>query len=166
MTEAELAKLLTRNPELIVVDDGTRTVIGPIRDNGDRAQRAPAIHVNGVAKLSEHDMQKAIIEECDRRAVTNLAWAMVAACPNGQYRTGQRMEPGLRAGFPDLMVMLPRIRGNVQRYGLFLELKVKPNDLTPAQEWWLRRLRIEGYVCEVVYDDPQTAINILEWWIG
>jgi hypothetical protein len=59
--------------------------------------------------------------------------------------------------------MIPVARHS--RIGLAIELKVKPNDLDEYQRWWQRRLRVEGWVCEVVYDDPQLAIDLIHWYL-
>lgn len=135
---------------------------------GDGTISAPVATVTKqlqVGKLSEFDLQTLVFEECATRALTNSDWEMVAAVPNGQYRPGQRMEAGLKRGYPDIFVALPRIRGNVHRHGLYLELKISPNKMDTYQLWWQRRLRIQGYVCECIWDDPQEVIKTLEWWI-
>lgn len=111
--------------------------------------------------MTEHDMQASIIAECNWRANQDARWGLLMAIPNGQYREGQRMEPGLRAGVPDLFLPVARH----SRIGLWLELKVGKNRLSPEQECWIRRLRVEGYCVEVVYDDPQKAIDIITWYL-
>lgn len=158
-TEKDITLLLKSNPDLAVMGDGTAS-----------ATYEPVVKAvsgaAGVVKMSEFDMQTEVFRQCAIKAETNPDWQMVAACPNGQYRPGQRMEPGLARGFPDIMCLLPRIRGNVQRHGLFIELKVKDGKQSEFQLWWERRLRIQGYVVECIWDDPQKVISTLEWWIG
>lgn len=140
----ELYAILHANPELTLVDDGTRTVIGTV---------AP--------KLSEFDMQAKVFELCTERAATNDDWLMVVAIPNGQYRPGQRMEPGTRKGFPDLIAPVARH----SRIGLALELKVTPNKPTEDQLWWHRQLRLRNWAVDVIYDDPQKVIDHIEWYL-
>lgn len=148
MTEKELTDMLRRNPDLSV--DGGMDV---------QTANAPVWDVHHIA--SEHDLQAAIIAECDRRTIVNPAWGMVAAIPNGQYRKGQRAEPGLRAGLPDLIVLLPR-RG----YGAaFVELKRTPNKPNELQWEWIGRLQENGYYAAVIWDSVDEAIRLLEWYI-
>lgn len=149
MTESELAKLLISNPDL--------GIAGAANDHVS----ASVARVAQSQRLSEHAMQAAIIEECDRRAIEQPEWGLVAAIPNGQFRRGQRMEAGLRSGLPDLVVFAARH----SRHGCFVELKIRPNDLSDSQRFWQRRLRVEGYICEVVRDDPQEAIDLLDWYL-
>jgi hypothetical protein len=143
--ELELRRLLQSNPDLVV--DGW-----PMRD---------AV----VAKYSEHDMQCAIIAECRIRALTNPEWAMIFAIPNGGHRhpavAAKLKAEGLQAGLPDLCLPIARH----SRHSLWLELKVGKNGLSDAQEWWIRRLRVEGHCCEVIRDNPEDAIKTIEWWL-
>lgn len=143
-TARDLAALLHANPELTLIDDGTRTVIGTV---------AP--------KLSEFDMQAKVFELCAERATANDDWFMVVAIPNGQYRPGQRMEPGISAGFPDIIVPVARH----SRIGLAIELKVTPRKPRGDQLAWHRRLRIRNWAVEVVYDDPQKVIELIQWYL-
>jgi len=91
-TDADLAAIL-RNPDISADDD--RAHAKPTQAQSLMAQ---------VGIRSEHDLQAAVIEECDRRAATDGRYGLIYAIPNGQYRNGQRMEPGLRAGVPDLFL--------------------------------------------------------------
>lgn len=147
-TAVDLQKLLSANPDIrvdgvnVVADElGWHTVVGP--------------------KLSEREMQAAVITECDLRAITNADYGMIAAIPNGQYRPGQRMEPGLRPGFPDLILPIARHGRN----GLALELKVGNNKCSAEQLRWHRDLRVRNWAVEVIYDDPQRAIDLITWYL-
>lgn len=144
-TARDLAAILHANPDLDLMAGGT---IG-----------APVAYV--MPKLSEFDMQTLVFEEVRRRALTNPEWAMVAAIPNGQYRPGQRMEPGTRKGFPDLIVPMARH----SRIGLALELKVTPHKPTADQLWWHRQLRLRNWAVDVIYDDWQKVIEHIEWYL-
>lgn len=112
--------------------------------------------------MSEHALQASIIAECDLRANQDPRWGLLMAIPNGQYRKGQRMEPGLRAGVPDLF--LPVARHGY--FGLWIELKVGKNTPTAQQKIWLSTLFQLGYSVAEVYDDPAEAIRVLEWYLG
>lgn len=75
----------------------------------------------------------------------------VAGSKNGAYTTKRigaiykRM--GVREGFPDLSVIRVGGRGEP---GLYVEIKAPGRSLRPAQVDWQRRLRNQGYVCEMV----------------
>lgn len=94
-----------------------------------------------TAIASEHDVQAAIFSWAAWQANAEPALEMLHATPNGQYRPGQRMEPGLRRGYPDMSLDVPR----GPYHGLRIELKVGRNRLTPDQEWWLEQLCAHGY---------------------
>ena len=148
-TEAQLVEMLRENPQLIV--------------EGDIAPR-PAIKAV-QAKLSEHELQVKVIQECDKRAKHNPAWSMVFAIPNGGHRhkavAAKLKAEGVRAGTPDLFVPVAR-HGY---YGLFIELKVGDNKLTTAQRERMTALQDAGYYCRVIHDDPQSVIDLIAWYL-
>lgn len=144
-TERDLARLLYGNPDLSIMADGTIS--------------APVVYV--APKLTEFDMQSLVFDEVRKRALTSPEWAMVAAIPNGQYRPGQRLEPGTRKGFPDLIVPVARH----SRIGLALELKVTPNKPDADQLWWHRQLRLRNWAVDVIYNDPQAVIDHIAWYL-
>lgn len=112
--------------------------------------------------MTEHDLQASIIAECDRRANQDARWGFIMAVPNGQYRRGQRMEPGLRPGVPDLF--LPVARHGY--HGLWIELKVGRNKQTVNQAKWAQDLYALGYRVVVVCDEADEAIRIIKWYLG
>lgn len=149
LTFAELRALLHSNDDLRIDDAYIyQPVIG-------LAQAAP------VFRMSEHDLQRQVIDECDRRAITRPEYGLCFAIPNGQFRKGQRMEPGLRPGVPDLFLPVAR-RGY---HGMFLELKVGNNPLGNEQAVWLNRLTNQGYFCHVARDSVVAVIGALEWYL-
>jgi hypothetical protein len=153
-TEADLTKLLQSNPELVIVTDGTAyTTLEP---------RTKPVQ---VARLSEHDLQVAIIAECDKRAKHNPAWGMCFAIPNGGHRhpavAGKLKAEGVRAGVPDLFVPCQR-HGYA---GLFIELKAGTNKPTEAQRTWLCSLQEAGYYCKTIWDDPEAVIELIAWYL-
>jgi hypothetical protein len=150
MTDKELAELLKRNPDVWI--EGTGII----------AQEKDGVRLDFYPIGSERDLQAAIIEECDRRAVTQPEYGLIFAIPNGQYRHGQRMEPGLRAGVPDLL--LPVARG--RWHGLFLELKYKDNKPSEKQLQWIRALKEQGYRVVTIWDSVGAAMAEIESYLG
>ena len=108
---------------------------------------------------SEHDHQKALFEW--RRSMEHKYPELVTmyANVNGQYRAGQRPEPGLRPGVPD--VVLPVSRGGSG--ALFIELKHGSNTTTKAQERWLERLEQHGNKCAVCYSWEEAKDTIEDY---
>lgn len=77
------------------------------------------------------------------------AWARTHHSPNGGHRspvTAARLKNlGVRRGFPDLTLWLPR--GGF--HGLAVELKVGCNRATPEQADWIEHLQAIGWCAEV-----------------
>lgn len=107
--------------------------------------------------MIERDEQAAVFEWAEWKANQDPAYRLMYAVPNGQYRPGQRPEPGLKAGVPDICLPVPR--GGY--HGLYLELKVGDNQPTAKQEWWLEALADWGYITAVAwgFDDAVAVIE-------
>lgn len=146
-SDDDLARI-ARNPDIEIVDYGS--------GRQDARLMRPA---DVPAKLSEHGLQAEVIRQCRERRDSA---ALIFAIPNGQYRRGQRPEPGLTPGVPDLF--LPAARGGY--YGMFIELKVSPNKCSADQRAWMDMLREQGYHCVVVWDDPYSAMNEIERYLA
>lgn len=143
-----------------------------IRDFGDECDHNLVAAVDGgilfaMTILSEHDLQKSIIAECDLRANQDPRWGLLMAIPNGQYRKGQRMEPGLRPGIPDLFLPVAReaTKAHPAYHGMWMELKVGRNGLTGEQERWMRFLKEQGYYTCYIRDHASAAISLFEWYL-
>ena len=104
---------------------------------------------------SERAMQRAFFEWADTKGV--LCYANV----NGQMRSGQAMEPGLRKGVPDIYVAT--MRGTFG--GLYLELKTRKGRLSKAQHAWIDALKREGY-CVIVARSLDDAITATEQYLS
>lgn len=148
MNPRDLVDLLRRNPDLRVEGDGY-------------ASAEPRL-ASPAPKLSERELQAAVIAECDRRAATIAEYGLILAIPNGQVRPGQRVEPGLRAGVPDLLLACP----SGQFHGLFIELKCGRNKPSRAQLEWIRRLSIQGYKCVVIWDSVDDVMAAIDEYLG
>lgn len=156
LSEHELTKLLDENPDLVLVTDASFTLIQ------SRTQRAPT----PAAHLTESEMQKAVIAECNRRAEFDERWGWIFHPANGEYRTkataGRLKKMGVRAGIPDLLLFLPMGK----YHGMAMELKVGKNQPSPTQREWLARLERAGYYTTVIWDDPAAALQEFEWYLS
>lgn len=152
-TMRDLLNMLKGNPDLGVDDPQ----ISPLYPQNIPPQ-------GGLTKLSEHDLQQAVIDECDRRALSNPLWGMIFAIPNGGHRNkataGKLKAEGVRAGIPDLFLPVAR----KECHGLFLELKVGSNKATENQMRMIDRLKLQGYAAAVIWD-LRMAINLIEWYL-
>ena len=96
---------------------------------------------------SEDAIQMALLEWL--RLAHPAAWALTHHSPNGGHRsavTAARLKClGVRRGFPDLTLWLPR----AGFHGLAIELKAGRNKATPEQIGWLEHLGAIGW-CAVV----------------
>lgn len=116
-------------------------------------------------RMSEHQLQATIIQQCNLRALANPLWGLIFAIPNGgdrDVRVAVKLQAeGVKAGIPDLFVPVARHGW----HGLFMELKAKGNKPKTHQEQWLQLLANQGYCCCVITDDLDEAMRILHWYI-
>lgn len=85
---------------------------------------------------------------------------LIAAVPNGGARhpavAGKLKAEGVKAGVPDLLIFERAPDGCGGMYcGLAIEMKVKPNKPTPAQESWLAALADRGWQTAVAYSSEE-----------
>ena len=107
---------------------------------------------------TEREEQSAVIAWADSHPVAHVLYANV----NGQYRQGQRPEPGLRPGIPDLF--LPIARGGY--HGLYIELKrTVAWKVDDDQRLWIDKLRANGYQA-VICRGADMAIAQIETYLG
>ena len=125
-------------------------------DSGEPRLRAAGKSTQKRA-TPERDMQAALFEMAAYKEGERPALKLLFAVPNGQYRKGQRKEAGMKAGVPDVALMVARSGYN----GLFLELKSKRGTVRDSQRLWLERLREQGYAACVVrsLDEAWTTLS-------
>lgn len=120
--------------------------------------------------MSEHDEQAALFEWAalmsNRPGFEPLRWLF--AIPNGGKRdpatAGRLKAEGVKAGVPDVCLPLPRYAADgTIAHGLFIELKVKPNRTTAAQDEWIEYLNEAGYLAVVCYSWQEAARVITEY---
>lgn len=85
--------------------------------------------------------------------------------PNGTYKsiTGavRAKAEGLKSGVPDICLPVPKSGF----HGLYIELKAyKKNKPSENQEWWLEKLKDQGYKAEVAYGFDE-AINAIKSYL-
>jgi hypothetical protein len=141
-TPAQVRALLKQGTQIDRAHSGHETI------TNDRAQ----------AIGSEYALQAAVIAECKRLALTIPEYDWVYAIPNGQYRKGQRLEPGVKAGYPDLGWDLAR--GGF--HGWRCELKYKDNKPGPEQVAWARWLESQGLYVVTIWDSVSEVLSNLE----
>lgn len=150
----ELNNLIRRNQQLGIGAGSSLPSVGAIP------------YVGMTLIRNEHDLQVAAFEKIDEIAVSHPEYDLIYAIPNGQYRPGQRMEPGLRKGYPDIGWDLPRFdrEAGVVYPGLRLELKVKKNTLSEDQKLWAERLKEQGYYVTAIWDSVEEILSVLDWY--
>lgn len=111
---------------------------------------------------NEYKMQLKVFEAFERMALVEPLYKMIFPVPNGQYRTGQRMEAGVKSGVPDFVVAVPRF----PYHGAYIELKVKRNTPSPDQERWMEALTAQGYYCQVISDSVEKVVNTVVWYLS
>lgn len=113
----------------------------------------------------EHQMQVALFKWAKLAAGADPRIGLMFAIPNGGARNAivasKLKAEGVKAGVPDVFLPVP-----VGEYhGLWIELKVKPNRLSPEQLDWMWKLRRAGYRAETVYDDWDKARRLVEAYL-
>jgi hypothetical protein len=111
--------------------------------------------------MTEYDEQSTLFAWLEWYSNQHPEAALAYANVNGQYRPGQRPEPGLKAGVPD--VFLPVARQGY--HGLYIELKHGDNRPTAEQYTWILRLREQGYLAVVAYEFVG-AKEVIESYLG
>ena len=106
----------------------------------------------------EHDLQANVFLRCTSMANIYPVYGLVYAIPNGQYRAGQRPEPGIKTGVPDIFWAHPS--GGF--HGMYIELKAGKNNLGENQEAWITALREQGYYCIVIWDSADRVLECME----
>jgi len=102
---------------------------------------AETLVTNPRLHVTEYGEQQAIFDWATLAQHQYPELDLLLANVNGQYRPGQRMEPGLKPGIPD--IQLPVARGPY--IGLWIELKINNNRPTSAQTDWLQQLTAHGH---------------------
>jgi len=131
----------------------------------------------------EHDEQVKVFEWAKIMQSKIPELELLMAIPNGAYYGGHwsvanRMkEEGVRSGVPDIFLPVRRmdvevgvvVNGQKQESfgkvwcGLWIEMKVGKNKPSEQQEWWLKKLGLQGYVTVVCYSAEEAIEQIQEY---
>jgi hypothetical protein len=132
-SQREVIALLHSNPDLAINGDDEDISELHIQVHPHTVMVVPVRIEQPKRATLEFALQASIIARVDLRAYQDPVWKRVMAVPNGQYRRGQRLEPGTRKGV--LNLQWPLRRG--QYVGLVMELKCGDNPTTPEQDDWI-----------------------------
>lgn len=116
-------------------------------------------------KNLEHQNQCALFTWAKINERKYPALELMFAVPNGGHRhiaVARKLKAeGVKAGVPDIFLPWPTRQGS----GLFIEMKVGKNKVTPAQQEWLDRLSNAGYKIALCYGWEQ-AKNVIEEYLN
>lgn len=122
-----------------------------------------------AAKSSEHQEQAAVIRwwsyGSSRCGLPEFALMAIPNAAKRSYALANRMKmEGLRKGIPDLFLAVPSNLANAQRvYGLWIEMKKKPNKPSTEQIEVLSFLQDKGYFVQVCYSADEAIKAIKEY---
>ena len=89
----------------------------------------------------------------------------IFAIPNGGHRNvvvaGKLKAEGVRPGIPDLC--FPEARGGY--FGLWIEMKVRPNRPSPEQIQHIDQLNADGYLAVICWS-AEEAQALLSWYLS
>ena len=112
---------------------------------------------------SEDDHQAALLGWADAMVEVHPELECLTHVPNGGKRTKAQAARfkamGVRRGFPDLILPVPRGRFG----GLFIELKQPGGSLDADQDAWIKRLGRHGNCAVVCWSAEQARREILNY---
>lgn len=95
-------------------------------------------------------------KDCDKLA-------LLFHVPNGgsrnQLEAANLKRQGVKAGVPDLCLPVPM----GEKHGLYVEMKWKNNKTTEKQDWWLEKLKQQGYETAVCYSADEAMDTIAKY---
>ena len=120
-------------------------------------------------KSREHEAQAAVIRWAKSMEAVDPRLRLLFAIPNAAKRSpglaASMKAEGLKAGVPDLMLPIGFHDAERLYYGLFIEMKIRPNRVTEDQQKWINDLRAVGYRVEVCWSEFE-AIQCIKGYLG
>lgn len=122
-------------------------------------------------KRSEHGEQVVVIQWAERLQGRYKSLENLYAIPNGAKKSKHMavwfQQEGLRSGVPDLCLAWPLPHKDFSQLyvycGLYIEMKVKPNTVSDAQQAWGKRLIRAGYMWMVCWNAQEAVTAIGKW---
>ena len=116
---------------------------------------------------SEHAMQAAVIDwwrlACRGYGLPEFALFAIPNAAKRSFRLAAYMRAeGMRAGVPDLLLAFGRW-DRWELRGLFIEMKRKPNKVTPEQTLMIEYLLSEGYRVKVCWSSEEAIATIKDY---
>lgn len=123
--------------------------------------------------MSESKLQQQVVKYCkDRLKETgDERYDYLVAVPNEAQRSEinrrRMVAEGLRAGYPDLLMDVPRYNdyNYIEYCGLRLELKSAVGTLKNAQANWAVKL-VKSKYCYFVLRDYENICQRIDWYLG
>ena len=110
-------------------------------------------------RFSEDNLQTAVARYLD---LLRADWFHVANERQTSIKRGARLKAkGVKAGVPDIIILNQRHGFS----GLIIELKVKPNRVSPAQKNWLQTFERYNYKTAVCFDIDE-ALKTIDDYFG
>ena len=162
MTQQELDRILSQEGYSIDIPQAAQERPGRAQHGRWNQDTSPPTNArpsqsHAVRGQTENELQAAVFRLAQELEIVYPQLALLYAIPNGQVRPGQRVEPGLRPGMPDICLPVPRGR----HAALYIELKVGANKPTATQRQMMELLREAGNKVVVFWDDEQVVIDEL-----
>ena len=116
-------------------------------------------------RMTEDQHQAAVMQWSQQASVRAMypELKLLYHIPNERKCTpqqGMRLKRlGVKAGVPDLD--LPVSRGG--HHGLKIEMKAEKGRTSEEQEWWIRELTLQGYMCRVCYGWKDAVNEIVRY---
>ena len=171
---------ITDNPDRVACDPAARTASATVGDVPHPQRRKGSLQPIDLvprSHRSEEEMQMDVISWSKNPKVRARLpeTALLFHVPNEGNRhpgvAAKVRKVGIRRGVPDLLLPVPRVRGDDAPFGsgwwhgLAIELKRGRNDVEKDdhQYRWLRRLQRQGWATDVAHSARQTIALIEEY---
>lgn len=111
--------------------------------------------------MSEHDQQVLVFDTLRLNESQHPELSAIFAIPNGGHRhaavAGKLKAEGVKRGVSDICIPIPS--GGF--HGAYIEMKVKPNKVTPEQSAFLNFVSSQGYATRIAWsaDDALSFIG-------
>jgi len=130
-----------------------------------------------MRREKEHNEQCVVISWCEMNKARYPCLGFIYAIPNmGKHHVSFRMKQareGLKKGMLDLCLPWPKqdfTVGEIVGFGnffvlcgLYIEMKIKPNKLTPEQKDWIKFLQDAGYEVKVAWSADEAIVILKEY---